>query len=188
MIRSHFWPLEPLHKIRQITTCFSYHNYMFTDFCGVINACKITLKWSSFTWVNEQYYVPCPCCNIESSKDPGLGITNLSIWFKEASFSSTTFTMLRETLSILQSFTYSDKPCFEKHWHEYSSTNFSLSFMVAFLNTLTFLSPSIHKKWRFPLRISCGFGHIHWRNSWWKICSACYAVNCPTGNHLQSIS
>ena len=135
---------------------------------------------------NIMFHVP--AATYESSKDPGLGITNLSIWFEEASFSSTTFTMLRETLSILPSFTYSDKPCFEKHWHECSSTYFSLSFMVAFLNTLTFLSPSIHKKWRSPLRISCGFGHIHWRNSWWKICSACYAVNFPIGNHLQSIS
>ena len=36
----------------------------------------------------------------------------------------------------------------------------------------------LHKKWSFPLRISsvivtksarsCGFGHIYWRNPWWK--------------------
>ena len=42
-----------------------------------------------------------------------------------------------------------------------------------------FLSEAqLHKKWSFPLRIfsvnmtkstvSCGFGHIYWRNSWWK--------------------
>ena len=55
--------------------------------------------------------------------------------------------MLRKTLSVLQS--SADKPCFEKHWHEYSSTNFSL-FMVAFLNTVIFLSPLMHKKWAIP--------------------------------------
>ena len=36
----------------------------------------------------------------------------------------------------------------------------------------------LHKKWSFPLRISsviatksvrnCGFGHIYWKNPWWK--------------------
>ena len=37
---------------------------------------------------------------------------------------------------------------------------------------------TLHKKWSFPWRISsvnvaesagnCGFGHIYWRNPWWK--------------------
>ena len=41
-----------------------------------------------------------------------------------------------------------------------------------------FLFMVLHKKWRFPLKISsvnvaksavsCGFGHIYWRNLYWK--------------------
>ena len=59
----------------------------------------------------------------------------------------------------------------------------------------TFLSPNftlfvsiqgaqtLQKKWSFPLRISsvnatksagnCGFGHIYWRNTWWKTSFLC---------------
>ena len=42
---------------------------------------------------------------------------------------------------------------------------------------------SLHKKWRFPLKISsvnviksaenCGFGHIYWRNKYWKTSFLC---------------
>ena len=45
-------------------------------------------------------------------------------------------------------------------------------------NFLKLLIVSLHKKWSFPLRISsvnvtkpvvsCGFGHIYWRNTKWK--------------------
>ena len=45
-------------------------------------------------------------------------------------------------------------------------------------NLLTSCTTSLHKKWSFPIRISsvnvtksagsCGFGHIHWRNPYWK--------------------
>ena len=47
------------------------------------------------------------------------------------------------------------------------------------------ISSTLHKIWSFPLRIflvnvtkyavSCGFGHIYWRNTWWKT-SFFYAV------------
>ena len=144
--------LNQYTNLRQITTFFSYHNYMFKDFCGIINACTVTLKDLPLPWVTKKITFHFPAATCEPSKDPRITIPSIV---------NITFTMLSETLSILQSFAYNDKPCFEKHWLEYSWATFSLSFIVVFLNTLTFLSPSIHKKLTFPLRISCGFGQIH---------------------------
>ena len=50
-------------------------------------------------------------------------------------------------------------------------------------------SMTLHKKWSFPLSISsvnetksagnCGFGHIYWRNCWWK---TSFFVQCTLQN------
>ena len=52
---------------------------------------------------------------------------------------------------------------------------------------------TLHKKWSFPLSISSvnvtksagnwGFGHIHWRNSWWK---TSFFVQCHLPANFQS--
>ena len=47
--------------------------------------------------------------------------------------------MFRGTLSILQSLADNGKVCFDEQWLEYTLTNSSLSFKVAFLNTSVFL-------------------------------------------------
>ena len=56
------------------------------------------------------------------------------------------------------------------------------------------ISSTLHKKWSFPLRIflvnmtkcavSCGFGHIYWRNTWWK---TSFFVQCNLYNGFRAI-
>ena len=56
------------------------------------------------------------------------------------------------------------------------------------------ISSTLHKKWSFPLRIflvnvikcavSCGFGHIYWRNTWWK---TSFFVQCNLYNDFRAI-
>ena len=41
---------------------------------------------------------------------------------------------------------------------------------------------TLHKKWSFTIKISsenCRFGHIYWRNLWWKVSvfMQCYTIN-----------
>ena len=63
----------------------------------------------------------------------------------------------------------------------YSSSRCASKSIYYAKTTTCFTDPllhSLHKKWSFPLRIStvnvtksavsCGFGHIHWRNPSWK--------------------
>ena len=64
-------------------------------------------------------------------------------------------------------------------WSHSSPINLIWEIKIIFLSCLgrkTWIS--LHKKWSFPLRISsvnatksarnCGFGHIYWRNPYWK--------------------
>ena len=56
------------------------------------------------------------------------------------------------------------------------------------------ISSTLHKKWSFPLRIflvnvtkcavSCGFGHIYCRNTWWK---TSFFVQCNLDNDFRAI-
>ena len=67
--------------------------------------------------------------------------------------------------------------------------------------TCTTSATSLHKKWNFPLRISsinmtksaenCGFGHIYWRNPYWKLhflCSASCWISKSKGTSLMKDS
>ena len=58
-----------------------------------------------------------------------------------------------------------------------------------------FKGMTLHKKWSFPLRISsvnvtntavsCGFGHIYWRNSQWK---TSFFVQCDVKKSLAFLT
>ena len=98
--RSRFWSPEPLHKVGKSTTFFSYCIYMLTNVCGAIYACTATIKRSSWPGVTQKIMLHVPATTYEPSEDPGLGITNPSVWIKEAVFSNITSSMLRGPLSI----------------------------------------------------------------------------------------
>ena len=86
--------------------------------------------------------------------------------------------------------------------NEFCYTTIALKFNKFW--TIEFIKQRLHKKWSFPLTISsinvtksavsCGFGHIHWRNpQWntscfvqWKISSTfAWHMFCPDSSNLE---
>ena len=78
--------------------------------------------------------------------------------------------------------------------HSVSSERFDPKASISLLTKKSCYSSGLplHKKWSFPLRNSsvsvtkspgiCGFGHICWRNPWWKTSFFCIALNtCSKG-------
>ena len=66
-----------------------------------------------FSGVTQKILLHVPATIYEPSEEPDLRITNPSVWIKKAAFSDITSSMLRETLSILQSLADNNKRCFD---------------------------------------------------------------------------
>ena len=113
---------------------------MFKGFVVLLMHEQLHLNDPPLPVVTQKIMLHVPATTYEPSEDSVWGITNPSVSIKLADFSNITSIIPRGTFSILQSLADSDKPCLNEHWLEYSSTNSSLSLMVAFFNMPTFLS------------------------------------------------
>ena len=67
-----------------------------------------------FSGVTQKILLHVPATIYEPTEEPDLRITNPLAWIKKAAFSDITSSMLRETLSILQSLADNNKPCFDE--------------------------------------------------------------------------
>ena len=67
-----------------------------------------------FSGVTQKILLHVPATIYEPAEEPDLRITNPLAWIKKAAFSDITSSMLRETLSILQSLADNNKPCFDE--------------------------------------------------------------------------